>query len=118
MDVALVDLDFTELDAFRSVLAARLGALGEDPGEARRARVRLVLADGPSAPAFAWAGLAGVPRAGESGRLSEVVVDHVVISARSARRDAVAHLAAALGVRVLVLPLAHEVAAPVAGARP
>ena len=116
MDVALVDLDFSELDAFRAALADQLAALGEDPGEARRARVRLVLADGPSAPAFAWAGLAGVPRAGESGRLSEVVVDHVVVSAHSARKDAITRLAAALGVRILLLPRA--LAAPAREARP
>jgi hypothetical protein len=110
MDVALVDLDYVELDQFRAVLADRLEAEGEDPGEARRARVRLVLADAPVAPALAWAGLAGVPCAGESGRLGEVVVDCVIVSPHSPRRDAVARLAAALAVRVLVLPAAANAA--------
>jgi hypothetical protein len=108
MDVALVDLDFVELDTFRAVLADRLAAAGEDPGEARRARVRLVLAAAPAAPALAWAGLAGVPCAGESGRLGEVVVDCVIVSPHSPRRDAVARLAAALAMRVLILPAAAD----------
>ncbi len=104
MDVALVDLDFAELDAFRARLAERLGGREDARAEAARARVRLVLAASADAPAFAWAGLCGAPRAGESGRLGEVVVDVVVISARSPRKDPVARLAAALGARVLVLP--------------
>jgi hypothetical protein len=104
MDVALVDLDYAELDAFRAALADRLAALGEDPGDALRARVRLVLGESATAEAFAWAGLAGVPRAGEAGRLGEVVVDAVLIGARSPRKDAVSRLAAALGARVLVMP--------------
>ncbi len=104
MDVALVDLDYAELDAFRAALAERLAALGEDPGDGFGARVRLVLAESATADAFAWAGLAGVPRAGEAGRLAEVVVDAVLIGAKSPRRDAVSRLVAALGARVLVMP--------------
>ena len=104
MDVALVDLDFAELDAFRAVLGERLAALGEDPGDAARARVRLVLAGSASAPAFAWAGWSGVPRAGETARLAEIVVDAVVVAPGSPRREAVTRLAAALGARVIVMP--------------
>jgi hypothetical protein len=112
MDVALVDLDYAELDAFRAQLAERLGGGEEGRAEAARARVRLVLCETAQSPAFAWAGLGGVPRAGETGRLGEVVVDAVIVSAHSARQDVVARLAASLGAHVLVLPAAE----PQAGA--
>src|SRR5690242_19140421 len=104
MDVALVDLDFAELDGFRTRLAERLGDLDDATTAARRARVRLVVAASADAPAFAWAGLCGAPRTGEAARLGEVVVDAVVVSAHSPRKDAVARLAAALGARVVVMP--------------
>jgi len=108
MDVALVDLDFAELDAFRARLAEPWSGRedGNAAAEARRARVRLVLAESAAADAYRWAGLCGLPRAGEAGRLGEVVVDAVVVAARSPRKDAVSRLAAALGARVVVMPAA------------
>jgi hypothetical protein len=106
MDVALVDLDYAELDVFRARLADRLAARGGDASAAFRARVRLVLAESVTSPASRWAGLCGAPRAGEAGRLGEVVVDAVIVSAHSPRKDAVLRLAASLGAAVFVLPLA------------
>ena len=58
--------------------------------------------------AFHWARLAGAPRAGEVSRLSEVVVDAVVLSARSLRASSTARLAAALGALVVTLPYAQD----------
>jgi len=114
--VALVDLDWADLDAFRAALAAALEHAGEDPARARSAQVRLVVAQGPDAPSFRWARLAGVPRAGEVARLSEVVVDAVVLSARSPRASSTARLSAALGALVVPLPPAHD--AQAAGSLP
>ena len=105
--VALVDLDWADLDAFRGALASALEHAGDDPARARSARVRLVIAPGPDAPSFHWAGLAGAPRAGEVARLSEVVVDAVVLSARSPRAASTARLSAALGALVVTLPEAQ-----------
>lgn len=104
--VALVDLDWGDLDAFRGALARALTDAGDDVTRAAEAEVRLVVAQGPDAPSFLWARLAGVPRAGESSRLAEVVVDAVVLSARSPRASSTARLAAALGSMVIALPTA------------
>ena len=106
--VALVDLDWADLDAFRGALASALEQAGDDPARARAARVRMVIAPGPDAPSFHWARLAGAPRAGEVAKLSEVVVDAVVLSARSPRAASTARLSAALGALVVSLPLAHD----------
>ena len=106
--VALVDLDWADLDTFRGALASALEQAGDDPARARAARVRLVIAQGPDAPSFHWARLAGAPRAGEVAKLSEVVVDAVVLSARSPRAASTARLSAALGALVVSLPLAHD----------
>jgi len=106
--VALVDLDWADLDAFRGALAAALERAGDDPARAHAARVRLVVAPGPDAPSFHWARLAGAPRAGEVSRLSEVVVDAVVLSARSPRAASTARLSAALGALVVTLPYAND----------
>ena len=78
--------------------------------------MRLVVAQGPEAPSFHWARLAGAPRAGEVARLSEVVVDAVILSARSPRAASTARLSAALG--ALVIPLPGAQGAHAAGARP
>ena len=102
--VALVDLDWADLDAFRGALATALEQAGDDPARAAAAQVRLVVAPGPDAPAFHWARLAGAPRAGEVAKLSEVVVDAVVLSARSPRAASTARLSAALGALVVTLP--------------
>jgi len=102
--VALVDLDWADLDAFRGALASALEHVGDDPARAAAAQVRLVVAQGPDAPSFHWARLAGAPRAGEVARLSEVVVDAVVLSARSPRASSTARLSAALGALVVPLP--------------
>jgi hypothetical protein len=102
--VALVDLDWADLDAFRGALASALEHAGDDPARAAAAQVRLVVAPGPDAPSFHWARLAGAPRAGEVARLSEVVVDAVVLSARSPRASSTARLSAALGALVVTLP--------------
>jgi len=106
--VALVDLDWADLDAFRGALASALERAGDDPARAQSARIRLVVAPGPDAPSFHWARLAGAPRAGEVSRLSEVVVDAVVLSARSPRASSTARLAAALGALVVTLPYAQD----------
>ena len=106
--VALVDLDWADLDAFRGALASALEHDGDDPARAAAAQVRLVVAQGPDAPSFHWARLAGAPRAGEVSRLSEVVVDAVVLSARSPRASSTARLAAALGALVVTLPYAQD----------
>src|SRR5262245_40735290 len=106
--VALVDLDWADLDAFRPALASALAQAGDDPARAASARVRLVVAQGPDAPSFQWAKLAGAPRAGEVSRLSEVVVDAVILSARSPRASLTARLSAALGALVVSLPYAHD----------
>ena len=106
--VALVDLDWADLDTFRGALASALEHAGDDPARAQSARVRLVVAPGPDAPLFHWARLAGAPRAGEVSRLSEVVVDAVVLSARSPRASSTARLSAALGALVVTLPYAHD----------
>lgn len=114
--MALVDLDWADLDAFRGALAGALGDAGEDPARALEAEVRLVVAQGPDAPSFQWARLAGAPRAGEVARLSEVVVDAVILSARSPRASSTARLSAALGALVIALPRSQG--AHAAGARP
>jgi hypothetical protein len=98
--IALVDLDWHGLDVFRTALGVGL----RDPQAAAEADVRLVVAAGPDSPAFRWARLAGVPRAGEVARLGEVVVDAVVVSAASPRAAQAARLAAALGALVVALP--------------
>jgi hypothetical protein len=114
--IALVDLDWADLDAFRGTLAQALKDAGDDATRAAEAEVRLVVAQGPDAPSFLWARLAGVPRAGESSRLAEVVVDAVVLSTRSPRASSTARLSAALGAMVIALPAASG--AYVAEARP
>lgn len=106
--VALVDLDWADLDAFRGALASALEHAGDDPARAATAQVRLVVAQAPDAPSFLWARLAGAPRAGEVARLSEVVVDAVVLSARSPRASSTARLSAALGALVITLPAARD----------
>jgi hypothetical protein len=113
--LALIDLDWADLDAFRGALANALKDAGEDPLRALEAEVRLVVAQGPDAPSFHWARLAGAPRAGEVARLSEVVVDAVILSARSPRASSTARLSAALGALVIALPGAQGAFA--AGAR-
>ena len=106
MRIALVDLDWADLDAFRGALASALKDAGDDPARAAEAEVRLVVAQGRDAPSFLWAKLAGVPRAGEGARLAEVVVDAVILSARSPRASSTARLSAALGAMVVALPAA------------
>ncbi|MEP7028991.1 MAG: hypothetical protein ABI960_10385 [Candidatus Eisenbacteria bacterium] len=102
--IALVDLDWRRLDVFRAALAASLRDAGQDPAAGAEADVRLVIAEGPEAPAFHWARLAGVARSGEVARLGEVVVDAIVVSAASPRAPVAARLAAALGAIVVALP--------------
>jgi hypothetical protein len=104
LQVALVDLDWRDLDGFRAAIEAARVAAGGEPDPPGAARVSLVVAEGPEAPSFRWARLAGVPRAGEVARLSEVVVDAVVVSAASPRAESAARLAAALGSLILSLP--------------
>ncbi len=114
--IALVDLDWGDLDSFRGALASALSEAGDDPVRAADALVRLVVAEGPDAPSFLWARLAGAPRAGEVARLSEVVVDAVMVSARSPRASSTARLSAALG--AMVIPLPAPAGAFAAGNRP
>ena len=111
LQVALVDLDWRDLDGFRAALEVARPAAGGEPGRPGEASVRLVVAEGPEAPSFRWARLAGVPRAGEVARLSEIVVDAVVVSAASPRAESAARLAAALGALVVSLPAADARAA-------
>jgi len=113
--VALVDLDWRGLDVFRTALAVALREAGDEPQRAAEAEVRLVVTEGPDAPAFHWARLAGVPRAGEVARLGEIVVDTVVVSAAGARAGHAARLGAALGALVVALP-APQLASQSAGA--
>lgn len=114
--IALVDLDWGDLDTFRGALASALAKSGHDPARAAEAVVRLVVAEGPGEPSFLWARLAGAPRAGEVARLSEVVVDAVIVSARSSRASSTARLSAALG--AMVIPLPAPKGAFAAGTRP
>ncbi len=102
--LALVDLDWSGLDGFRAALDAALRDGGHDPVAASDAEVRLAIAEGPEAPTFQWARLAGVPRAGEVARLGEVVVDAVMVSAAGPRAAQAARLAASLGALVVALP--------------
>ena len=98
MRVALVDVDAGGLDRWRESLARSLGARD---GEWLVAR--LVIDDDPGHPAWRWAGLAGVPRAGEVAALGEVVVEAVAIGRRSPRAETAARLASSLGARVFYL---------------
>lgn len=97
--VALVDVEAAGLDLWRDALAAAGGATSRASAE-----VRLVIADSTADLAWRWGALAHTPCAGEVAALGEQVTDAVVIGAHSPRADAAAHLAAALGARVVRLP--------------
>jgi len=97
--LAFVDLDAAQLDRARAALA-HAGGDGAD----RDAEVRLVVNPDRAALPWRWAGLAGVPRAGEIAALADIVVDVVLIADESPRADACVRLAGALGARVLRVP--------------
>ncbi len=98
--LALVDLDAARLDRVRTVVATH--AARENRTEAE---VRLVVSPDRTTLPWRWAALAGVPRAGEVAALAETVIDIVLVADESPRADACARLAAALGARVLRVPL-------------
>jgi hypothetical protein len=98
--IGLVDLAPDELDFFRTALAITLPE-GEDA--AREAEVRLVVAPDADSLAWRWATLARVARSGEVAALAGVVLEAVVVSARSARAGAASRLAASLGCRVVTV---------------
>lgn len=90
MRVALVDLSLADCDRLRQ----RVG---------RRAEVALVVAPAEGSPLARWAEAAGYPRSTNLQNLSATVVDGILVSAASPRRQETMSMAALLGARLAIV---------------